>query len=283
MSRMNYIKEINAFYQRQETNPLSSHAANLWHTLMHVNNRAGWKRTFTVAVSVLCSKGNLSNSTFKRARTELHDKGYIHYKSRRGNQAAIYEITSLVEPAINKGDEGKGVQMEPVFASKSEVRTEEKSKLDHNPSPLLKQNETKQENTTTAADAIHFFKNNFGKVSPYILDELNKWVHAIGQALVLTAMKRALERGKANFGYLKGILQSWLNKGFQTVEDTETEFLACSNMPKQTVFTAPSPGGSEVVPDWFRERRKLCAQPKMHARPKAETCGELVTIIAKYA
>src|SRR5690625_2872890 len=172
MSRMNYIKEINAFYQRQETNPLSSHAANLWHTLMHVNNRAGWKRTFTVAVSVLCSKGNLSNSTFKRARTELHDKGYIHYESRRGNQAAIYQIISLVEPAINKSDDGNVVQMDPVFASKSEVRSEERSKLDHNPGSLLIQNETRQANTTTAADAIHFFKNNFGKMSPYILDEL---------------------------------------------------------------------------------------------------------------
>jgi len=280
---MNYIKEINAFYQRQETNPLSSHAANLWHTLMHVNNRAGWKKTFTVAVSVLCSKGNLSNSTFKRARIELHDKGYIHYKSRRGNQAAIYEITSLVEePTINKGDEDTGVQMDPVFASKSEVRSEEKSKLDHNPGPLLKQNEIKQANTTTAAEAIHFFKNNFGKVSPYILDELNKWVHAIGQALVLTAMKRALERGKANFGYLKGILQSWLNKGFQTVEDTEYELLACRKQ-NQTVFTTPSPRGWEVVPDWFRERKKQCAPPEMNERPKAATCEELVTIIAKYA
>src|SRR5690625_2426250 len=138
--------------------------------IVFVNNRAGWKRTFTVAVSVLCSKGNLSNSTFKRARTELHDKGYIHYESRGGNQAAIYQITSLVEPAINKGDEDTGVQMDPVFASKSKVRSEEESKLDHNPGPLVKQNETKQGNTTTAAEAIHFFKNNFGEVSPYILD-----------------------------------------------------------------------------------------------------------------
>ncbi len=38
--------------------------------IVFVNNRSGWKRTYTVAVSMLCSKGNLSKSAFKRARTE---------------------------------------------------------------------------------------------------------------------------------------------------------------------------------------------------------------------
>lgn len=92
---MNYIKEVNAFHNRLETNPLATAAANLWHVLMHVNNRAGWLEEFTVAVSVLCAKASLTESTFKRARAELQEKGYIRYKSQGGNRAAIYEIISL--------------------------------------------------------------------------------------------------------------------------------------------------------------------------------------------
>lgn len=87
---MNYMTEIDTFYQCQETNPLSSKATNLWPTLMHVNNRARWKINFTISVSVLCCKANLTNSLFNSVRIELLDKGYIRYEYRSENQAAIY-------------------------------------------------------------------------------------------------------------------------------------------------------------------------------------------------
>ncbi|MEI3598650.1 MULTISPECIES: hypothetical protein [unclassified Oceanobacillus] len=36
---MNYIKEINAFYDHQEREPLLGSAVALWYTLMHMNNK----------------------------------------------------------------------------------------------------------------------------------------------------------------------------------------------------------------------------------------------------
>lgn len=93
---MNYLKEINAFHDRRETNPISSAAANLWAVLMDVNNRTGWKKEFTVAASILCAKSALSESAFRRARMELAEKGYIHYESRGANRAAVYRMISLV-------------------------------------------------------------------------------------------------------------------------------------------------------------------------------------------
>ncbi|WP_147294856.1 hypothetical protein [Oceanobacillus arenosus] len=42
---------------------------------------------FTVAATVLRLKSGLKESSFKRARTELTEKGYIDYKSRPNNQA----------------------------------------------------------------------------------------------------------------------------------------------------------------------------------------------------
>src|SRR5699024_6973401 len=46
--QMNYIKEIDAFHIKQETDPLTSAAAYLWFVLMDINSRTGWKEEFSV-------------------------------------------------------------------------------------------------------------------------------------------------------------------------------------------------------------------------------------------
>ena len=93
---MNYIKEINAFYDWLETNPLSLSAISLWHALMHINNKTGWLNEFTVSISVLSMKSGLSPRSVTDARKELAKKGRITWKSQSGNQAARYCINSLV-------------------------------------------------------------------------------------------------------------------------------------------------------------------------------------------
>ena len=94
---MNYIKLINAFYDRLETNSLSTSAIALWHALVHVNNKAGWLEEFTVAVSVLCVKTGLSDRTITNARNDLKIKGYIGFRSRKGSKSAVYSLKDLTE------------------------------------------------------------------------------------------------------------------------------------------------------------------------------------------
>ena len=53
---MNYIKEMNAFYNRMEINSLAARSINLWYALVHINNRAGLLDKFTVTISVLLVK-----------------------------------------------------------------------------------------------------------------------------------------------------------------------------------------------------------------------------------
>lgn len=93
---MNYLKEINAFYDRLEQSPLSASAIALWHALMHVNNKTRWKNVFTAVGAVLRFKAGLTESSFKRARTELKENGYINYQSQTGGRPAIYQMISLV-------------------------------------------------------------------------------------------------------------------------------------------------------------------------------------------
>lgn len=92
---MNYIKEINAFYNEIEVTPLSASAIALWHALLHICNRTGWKREFSVPVGTLSLKSGLSERSVSNARNELKTKGFIDFKSRGGNRAAVYQLVGL--------------------------------------------------------------------------------------------------------------------------------------------------------------------------------------------
>ncbi len=93
---MNYLAEIKAFYDRLELNPLPSPAIVLWHALMSIANKTGWQQEFTVAVSILVLKSGLNAQAIKRARNRLEQDGFITWRSRGGNQSAIYHMNSLV-------------------------------------------------------------------------------------------------------------------------------------------------------------------------------------------
>jgi len=89
---MNYIREINAFYDWLETNTLTDSAINLWQALMHVANKAGWPGEFAVALSTLQFKTGLKKDAVINARHKLQQTGRITFKSRSGQQSAVYSI-----------------------------------------------------------------------------------------------------------------------------------------------------------------------------------------------
>lgn len=102
-NELNYLTEIKAFYDTLVINSLSSPDIALWYALMSIANKSGWKNEFPVALSVLAIYSGVNESTVKRSRNKLAQCGYITWRPRRGNQAAIYHINSLVvhrEPQI---------------------------------------------------------------------------------------------------------------------------------------------------------------------------------------
>jgi DnaD/phage-associated family protein len=266
---MNYIKEMNAFYNRLETNPLSASAINLWYALMHINNRAGWLEEFTVAVSVLGIKTAISESALKRARMELQEKGYIRYRSQSGNRAAIYEMISQVLPERKEVLEDVSVSADHAVRAGDHVDDSVSNSMNHNvdgnvsgkpdhsAGALFKQNETKQNKRTTTTGAHEFFVENFCEMNTYIAGEITEWVDDMSEPFILIAMKRALERGKANWGYVKGILKAWMKKGFASVEDVMGEEVSFGGRGTKRVYGAKQVQQvqvQKVVPDWFKNR-----------------------------
>ena len=80
------------FHDWLETNQIPKSAIALWHGLMHIANKAGWERSFTVAISTIESKTGFKRSELFEARNILSQKGRINWKQRGGNLAAEYEI-----------------------------------------------------------------------------------------------------------------------------------------------------------------------------------------------
>ncbi|PAV28413.1 hypothetical protein CIL05_17420 [Virgibacillus profundi] len=278
---MNYIKEINAFYDLVERNPLSASAVTLWHTLMHINNKARWIEKFTVAAGVLRMKSGLKESSFKRARTELKEKGYIDFQSRSHNQAPIYRMVRLaMEDAVQgqafrisgntySGDYSNDVSADRQADHGSDVgagvgaNQDADQPMDHlkgqDAGTLIKQkeNEKKGDKTIVATtDAIAFFQANFGMLNAYVADDMINWVNDMGEPLVMNAMKRALERGKANWGYVKAILQAWAKKGITSVEQARAEEVEFRREKKASHGFVGRAGAEEIVPDWFWEQKQ---------------------------
>ncbi|MED4936277.1 DnaD domain protein [Heyndrickxia coagulans] len=257
---MNYIKELNAFYDWLEINELSPSAINLWYALMHINNKAGWAETFTVAESVLCVKTGLTDRTLRKVRNELKQKGRIDFLSRKGGKAPIYKVISFF------ASENNSVQKESAEINSADGAgdsAEGRSKgSTGGRSTLNKQNETKQNETIPpAADRrVNYFDTYMlcfgGQPSALQIQEINYLIDIKGltEEVVCIAFKKAAEVG-AKYSYARTILNSWADAGIKTASDVEREQKEFEqrqqNKPKQ--YRRGKPGRVEKLPDWFKK------------------------------
>lgn len=195
---MNYIKLLNAFYDRLETNPLSTSAIVLWHALVNVNNKTGWRNEFSVAVSVLRIKTGLSEKSVTNARNELDQKGYLLFKSRKGNQSALYQIIDLSVTVTDKLADNTSY-------SSSDNTTDNTSVLLNK----TKRNETKEDDKARESNPFQFFEEEgFGTLSATIGETLGDLIDEFGEARVIAAMKESVIYGARNLAYVTKILKN---------------------------------------------------------------------------
>lgn len=265
---MNYIKELNAFYDWLELNELSPSAINLWYALMHINNKAGWIETFTVAESVLCVKTGLTDRTLRKVRNELKQKRRIDFVSRKGGRAPIYKILSffstennsvvLLPTEINSAVSVTGSVIDSVTDDVT------------GSSALNKLNKTKLNKTnTSAAIRVNYFDEYMicfsGQPSPIQIQEINSFIDQDGLTddVICAAFKKAAEVG-AKYPYARSILNSWAKKGIKTLTDVENEQnqFDKSKKTKNQVRRGNSPIRQEKLPDWFDEGEGRQEEPK---------------------
>lgn len=89
---MNYIAQINAFWDSATTNPLSTGQVSLYFALLHVCNRSNWTEWFAAPNQVLSVLTGLSRSGILKARNELKQRGLIDFQE-KATKATRYKIT----------------------------------------------------------------------------------------------------------------------------------------------------------------------------------------------
>jgi len=92
---MNYIYQLNGFFDSLTGNPISSNAQLLYLHLLNINNRCHWRKDFTAANKTLMALTDLSETQLHRARNELKQKAYIRYQNGSGNQCGTYSMAAF--------------------------------------------------------------------------------------------------------------------------------------------------------------------------------------------
>lgn len=111
---MNYIAEVNGFYNWIMLNELPSDAQALWHLLMNMNSRCAvkidgawyWTVEFTVSNSKLISILAFSRQQLDRMRNILIQTGRIVYKKSKGSKSGTYKMIPFdaSETEVQLGD-----------------------------------------------------------------------------------------------------------------------------------------------------------------------------------
>ena len=93
---MNYIREINAFYDLLQLQPMSSGQIALWHALVSICNKLSWAEWFSAPNQALEVRSGLSRQSVVSARNHLKQLGLIDFRT-RGTKSTLYKIVSLCE------------------------------------------------------------------------------------------------------------------------------------------------------------------------------------------
>ncbi|WP_051758209.1 DnaD domain protein [Rossellomorea vietnamensis] len=147
-------------------------------------------------------------STIKRWIKQLEDKGYItrEVKYKEGG----FEI------------EARWIQLCTGGEVKNTPTPSVKNEPDNNTSFNTTSFNTTS-NITTTNTAFQFYEQNFGMMSPHIIEDMNAWVEDFNEQeeIIIQALKIAIDRNKRNWGYTKAILKDWHSKGVKTLSDIE--------------------------------------------------------------
>lgn len=218
--RLNYIRELNAFYDWLESNPCSTGVIALWHALMAINNRTGWEKEFTVANMTLQLKTGLSRKQLERCRNFLIQKGRIRYeKSNRVNQAGKYSIVTFDAQNDTRYDTQQDAHGDTRYDAQNVLR------MTHEASTLVKQNKTKQNsNDDDVARVAQAFEQIFGRFMNSIQqqDLLEYMDKGMEVDLIIRDMEKAARNNKP-FNYALSIIKNQYNEGIRTVAQAEKE------------------------------------------------------------
>lgn len=223
---MNYIREINAFYDLVQVKQLSTGQIALWHALMHINNKCSWAEWFTVPNLTLELISGLSRKGIYNARNTLKQHGLIDFKS-NGTKATSYKIIPLTNNT--QASTQDKITMQNITQDTTQGTTQGTTQdTTQDSATLNKLNKTKLNETKNTSNTITKVGEGFdeefselaqlyqkcgfmvsGTTANWLIDLKNMY----GFEWVKNALLEAERQGKRSRKYVEGILQNWERSG----------------------------------------------------------------------
>ncbi|WP_404452562.1 DnaD domain protein [Virgibacillus necropolis] len=241
---MNYIKELNAFKNWLLINDLPTGAISLWHTLMAVNNAAGWKERFNAPNSTVGQLTGLSKQGILDARKILMEEGLIQVENGKKGKAPVYKMISFfpnAEPSLDRSAD------QLVDASLCQSADQSLTI----PKKKVKEKEIEEEEGEEARvkKVVTIYEENIGELSPLVKCEFLEWCEKLGEDVMLEAIKIMVKNNGRTFRYLEKILQEWCTANICSVEDVqayETQKSASRGDNTVPFRKKPSPSGMSI-------------------------------------
>ena len=108
-----------------------------------------------------------------------------------------------------------------------------------------------------------FYEQNIGLLSPFILEEIEEYQSQISDDMIIEAIKRAVEAGKRNWKYTKGIINNWISQGIKTLAEVQQndEAFKKAKETKQSKIIIETPE---------QEKERLLKEQEEYLKRKAE-------------
>jgi DnaD/phage-associated family protein len=215
--QMNYILQLNAFFDWLQANSLSPNAQLLYYTLLQINNKCGWIDWFQRTNMSLCGIMGISENTIKAARNELKTKGLMDFKSgKKKNDPTKYHIIELQKlkrvsnfdtkvdtEADTQSDTIPDTQADDIYKLKLKqlVDVVESAGVDYDPG--LK-------------EIVRAFSNNVHPITTLEYQKMQDWLTVMESDAIIFAIEEAVLQNKRTMSYIEGILRTYENSGVKT-------------------------------------------------------------------
>lgn len=199
---------------------------------------------------------NNISDVYKNRKADLPKKP-LHLISSSRNHSA--DELSPVETTTEESYHPQSTDKNP--QSKVKETKVNNTKVNYNGNDVVDENVSQENSSISPNDVIEFYQNNFGMMSPYVMENISRWCEEINAEVVLEACKISVAMGKTNYNYVNGVLKNWLKRNVKSVDDVKALQVAHENQKQQGSYNRRS-NHVEAEPEWLNQEETTVAVPK---------------------
>lgn len=268
---MNYIDQINYFWQLQAEQPFQANETQLYFYLLHSCNKLFWKQPFGHSDRYLADKLNISPTTLRKAKKTLAERGLISYSvPDKIKTQCKYRIKSVSKTDTDKTTSVSNTDSElyqklvqPVSETDTDM-SKSVSKTGNNNKTITKLIENSLSVNEETYDLQIFYETLKRKISNYPL--FSKKTVSI----------------KVCETFLKSYLPSEILNVLKSIQNRSCDFReTCERLELSEILELYLPQQRNKVEKYFDKH--LCYCPELKKMPKQLTLREKIELYGRFS